>query len=152
MPSYTFQTRFVPFVKDGTKRHTIRKIRKHPCKPGKLISHFTGPRFKPVRIIDKQSCLQVQTIIITADGECYLLDAILNQVEGAMLLEDPALPPDLLPGKYIKLNTFGKDRLAWHDGFRHQDKPTSFTGCFDIMLNWWKQTHELPFIGHLIKW
>ena len=46
-----------------------------------------------------------------------------------------------------------KDHFAWDDGFR-PDGATRLnpTGAFELMMRFWKQTHELPFIGDLIKW
>lgn len=148
MPSYSFKERFVPFVKDFTKRQTIRGIRKHPGKPGSIISHFTGSRFKPVRIIEKQPCIGVDTIFILEEGAVVVIEVqILTVAEANWYLDQRK---ELL--QFGTLASSAKDNLAWNDGFRMADKPTEKTGCFDLMFRWWKQTHALPFAGHLIKW
>ena len=141
MPSYTFKSQFVPFIKEGTKTQTIRKIRKYPCKPGQMISHFTGPRFKPVRIIDKKECTDVHGILIGKTGKVVIFIDCHETNENYFYDYESKV-----------LSKFLKDMLAWADGFRHPDDLEKMDGCFDLMFSWWKATHTLPFIGHLIKW
>ncbi len=161
MPSFSFQTRFVPFVKDGTKRQTIRKIRKHAPRPGQLISAFTGSRFKPVPILDeKPECLSVESIFILPSGEVLIAhnQPPVTEVEAKMIIEylekiGPLCETNNIAGTVLqKLTDKEKDELAWQDGFRWEEYPQHRKNCFEIMREWWSQTHSLPFAGHIIKW
>ncbi len=44
MGLYNFKARFVPFVLDGSKTHTIRAKRRYPAKPGDTLYLYTGLR------------------------------------------------------------------------------------------------------------
>lgn len=160
MPSYTFKPRFIPFLKDFTKRGTIRKIRNHPPRVGQMVSHFAGPRFKPQRVIEKQPCTAVDTLIFLESGEIYRIEAhALNQPDADHMLDyiQQLQPVDLVTINGItakKLSDREKNLLAWQDGFRTENTTGGdvIEGCFDLMLRWWKQTHSLPFAGHHTKW
>lgn len=146
MPSYSFKERFVPFVKNFTKRQTIRGIRKHPAKPGDTISHFTGSRFKPVRIIDKQICIGVDTIFILENGEVYIAkDVVMNEISAKFSLDRP-----IVLNGFKKLTIGERNEFAFDDGFRRASFVTN--DCFSEMISFWKDTHALPFAGHIIKW
>jgi len=138
------------------------KYGRYPARVGQLISHFTGPRFKPVRIIDKQPCTYVDSIFILEDGSVWIANNYtISQHEASIvlnfLIKEPAVQILKSEACYVndiklnKLNETEKDLLAWHDGFRHTDKQFA-NGCFSIMFTWWKQTHQLPFAAHIIKW
>ncbi len=159
MGSYNFQERFVPFIQDGTKTHTIRGIRKHPQKIGALMHLFSGlRRIKPaLRIIPAPACTDVKTILILQDERVCLIDAILNKDEA----EDLAIV--LANAKELKnfpsfihrfLNDDEKDKLAWADGFRNENKgyEKNTVFCFVKMFNWFAENHDLPFAGHINYW
>lgn len=149
MGLYNFQERFVPFIQDGTKTHTIRAIRKYPQKVGALMHLFYGLRTKSAkRIISAQPCKKVNTIIITRDYKIYLIEGVMNARECELFGRTKNKSKAFC---YNILNTNEKDELSWRDGFRIDDKGTRI-GCFDLMFRWWKQTHELPFAGHIQYW
>ena len=51
MGLYNFQARFVPFILNGAKTHTIRAIRTNPDKPGNTLHLYTGLRQKGARLL-----------------------------------------------------------------------------------------------------
>ncbi|MBN8668748.1 MAG: hypothetical protein J0M30_14720 [Chitinophagales bacterium] len=125
MPAYSFKERFIPLIKSGEKKQTIRKKRKGQAKPGSTLYLYYGMRTKWCTKIKETVCKDVKEIRITKRGDVYLNGERLSEVQ--------------------------KDILAWCDGFRAEDSKISI-GCFEVMLRWWKQTHELPFTGDIIYW
>lgn len=125
MPVYSFQERFIPLLIDGSKKQTIRKKRRGQAKPGDILYLYFGMRTKYCKKIMEADCREVKEIIIHKNG--------VVTVGGR------------------KLNKYEKDTLAFNDGFRLSNYPRH-DGSFDLMLRWWKQTHELPFKGDIIYW
>lgn len=126
MPAYSFKERFCPLIISGEKRQTIRSKRKAQAKPGDTVYLYFGMRTKWCKKLGEGTCTGTKDITITKIGTVY--------IDGRKLLNAE------------------KDALAFNDGFRHADDPDKEEGCFDIMLRWWKQTHELPFNGDIIYW
>ena len=126
MPAYSFKERFVPLIKSGEKRQTIRSKRKYQAKPGDPLYLFYGMRTKfCTRILDTV-CKATKEIEIKRTGSVY--------VNGRKITEHE------------------KDHLAYNDGFRHSDEPKQRSCCFQLMFRWWKQTNGLPFKGDIIYW
>jgi hypothetical protein len=65
MGLYNFQERFVPFILDGRKTHTIRAPRANPDKPGNMLHLYTGLRHKGARLLMRVPCVKVEEIVIT---------------------------------------------------------------------------------------
>ena len=65
MGLYNFEERFVPFILDGRKRHTIRAIRANPDKPGNTLHLYTGLRHKGARCLIRPVCTKREDILIT---------------------------------------------------------------------------------------
>lgn len=152
MPLYSFQKQFVPYINDGTKKQTIRKIRKHPPKIGQPVTLVTGSRFKPVKIGFNNNAKwvsKVDTIFILPNGNVYLIeDNTLNEGSKALMLDNPKVFKEYKNS--ICLDDFNKDLLAYNDGFRNGGE--CVTGCFEKMFNWFKATQPLPFVGHITYW
>lgn len=129
MGAYTFQRRFVPYVKDGSKPHTIRSRRRHPDKPGNRLRLQTGPRMKPELLFYVPCCSVVDVVIEPA--------ARYIEVDGSALSEDEA------------------NLLAWIDGFRSTGDSAHSPGqALTEMLWFWETEHpeEKYFVGHKIGW
>lgn len=136
MPAYSFQERFIPFLLDGSKDHTIRKERagrSRHARPGETVYLYYGMRTKWCQKIGEATCSAVRKIRITVDD---------------IIVYDENLDEQPINRTLHELNTF-----AWKDGFRPEgttkDNPT---GAFSLMLRFWKQTHDLPFQGLVIYW
>ncbi len=127
MPAYSFQECFIPFLLDGSKDHTIRAERagrSRHARVGETLYLYYGMRTKWCRKIGEAVCKEVWPIKITEDS-VYV---------GGLKL-------DFL------------DLFAWCDGFRPEGTTIyNPAGAWDLMLRWWKQTHELPFDGVAIYW
>jgi len=127
MPAYSFKERFVPLILSGEKKQTIRNKRKGQAKPGNPLYLFYGMRTKWCKRLLDTTCTAVKSIEIKRTGSVYINGRKLTNME--------------------------KNILAYDDGFRHEDDLLrGYGGCFQIMLRWWKQTHELPFKGDIIYW
>jgi hypothetical protein len=147
MPVYSFKERFVPFILNGSKPHTIRKRRKYPAKPGDTLYLYFGLRTKYSKKLREEKCLDVKTIYIKQKAICI----------APCRLSDYQI--DLLRNKKLRRISFKYltieecDRLAWMDGFRPEGSTLKNPkGSFELMYRWWKQTHDLPFIGDIIYW
>ena len=127
MPAYSFQERFIPFLLDESKRQTVRKERARTAgyaRQGSTIYLYYGMRTKYCRKIGEGICTEVWPITITEDS-VYV---------SGLKLDHP-------------------DLFAWCDGFRPEGTTISNpSGAFDLMLRFWRQTHELPFQGVVIFW
>lgn len=70
MPAYNFKPQFVPLIKSGHKRSTIRAIRKDGrilAKTGVSLSLYTGMRTKACQLITVVRCTTVHKITIGID-------------------------------------------------------------------------------------
>lgn len=123
MGLYNFQPRFIPMIKAGTKRHTIRANRVHCDKPGNTLYLYTGLRTKAARRIGISTCVKVETI------------SIFNMRTWCKNSDQCAVEIDCL-----FLDQSEKDELAQRDGF--QD--------FADMFSFWNG--RLPFEGQIIHW
>lgn len=108
MGLYNFQPRFVPFVKDGSKRHTIRAKRVHPDKPGNTLHLYIGLRTRGVELIGRSTCLHVEDIVIS--------EALQVFVDG------------------VELSASEKNALAFCDGFRSR----GVEHAFEEMMEFWE--------------
>lgn len=149
MPAYSFQPRFVPYVKEGSKPHTIRDRRRYPAKVGDPVYLYTGMRTKWCQKIGEDTCKRTFSIAIYLYGIVFY-DRLLDKVELEAAKKNPfdeLLPVDrLLPIEEC-------ERLAWLDGFRPdfatKENPS---GAFADMIRYWQQTRALPWAGDIIYW
>lgn len=122
MGLYNFQPRFVPFILDGRKTHTIRATRVHPDKAGNTLHLYTGLRTKKAKLLMRSECLKVEEIVIDRFG----------------LVPDRGRPVIRIDG--VDLDRSEMEGLARRDGFYNIDR----------MMEFWKG--RLPFRGHIIHW
>lgn len=132
MGIYSFEKRFVPFIKARTKQHTIRDIRKYPDKPGNVLHLYQALRTKQTKLIMRVTCVKIEEIIIE------------SLTKGT--LPDPRDVRVSING--IQLNESEREHLARCDGFEN----------FKDMIFFWvrpkgrKKKSRLPFRGHIIHW
>lgn len=127
MAIYSFQERFISWILDLSKRHTIRKKRKYPPKPGDKIYLYFGLRTKWCKKIGEATCDSTKEIIFTEMGNVFINGKRLNQSQ--------------------------KDFLAWMDGFRPAlSSALNPIGSFKMMFRFWKVHHQLPFTGEITYW
>lgn len=131
MGLYNFQARFVPFIRSGEKKHTIRAVRAHPDKPGNVLYLYTGLRTKEAKLIKRVECVKVETIEIhgyspTESGEVI--------IEGVTLSNDE------------------REAFALRDGFQPSAvaKGRGQLTAWANMLFFWDG--RLPFKGQIIHW
>jgi hypothetical protein len=147
MPAYSYKERFVPFILDGSKPHTIRERRRKVAKPGDMLYHYYGLRTKWCTKLCSDKCKDVKTIIIGDNRIIFLFNTRLTDQQLNSIWTDL----ENMNLEYRVLSTVEKDQLAWLDGFRSDGSDIINTGgCFDLMFRYWKQTSELPFIGDII--
>jgi len=129
MGLYGFKKRFVPMILDGSKRHTIRDIRKNADRPGKVMHLYTGLRQKGATLLFRAPCVKVEDIEIV-------------ELPGIFL--DHAGPVVRVNGEALSSDEC--NALAWRDGFRG----SGLEGAFLEMMQFWDG--RLPFTGHLYHW
>lgn len=130
---YSFKPRFVPLIRCGDKRQTIRAPRKsRHVRPGQTIHVYTGPRMQPKKV-GQAPCLKVLPIhlnLVDSAIQAYTMDesgAVLRIWSTSHAFDDPH-----------------PDDLAHAEGF--QD--------YDEMARWFRDTHgaAASFRGVLITW
>lgn len=145
MPAYSFQERFIPFLLDGSKDHTVRKERagrSRHARPGETLQLYYGMRTKWCRKIGEATCWTVLPIRITETD--ILVGGYYHTENG------PGAQQDLL---FFPLPPEERGTFAWKDGFRPEcSTATHPVGSFELMLRFWKHTHQLPFQGVVIYW
>lgn len=151
MPLYNFKQRFVPYIMDGSKMHTIRAIRKNPAKPGDMLYLYTGLRSKYAKRLITAQCTAVKTIFVLQDGTMLLVDAIFNAIDCQLFYESYLKNEVNETVTWKKLTEMQKNKLAWHDGFRPVHDALLRTPI-DAMMQLFKEMHSLPFAGHIICW
>ena len=119
-----FEPRFVPYVVEGSKTHTIRCLRKDGKVPrvGEICHCYTGLRRKGPRLLGRWPCVKVEEIEISLSLAAKPHRVFIN---GERLHSDEL------------------DTLAFRDGFRSG-------GGFLEMMMFWKG--RLPFQGFVIHW
>lgn len=123
-----FRDRFVPFVENGKKTHTIRKLRKRPPQVGQMCDCYARPRQKDMRLLGRWPCVKVDRVFICRAR--LTVDVYVND---------------------RKLSIDEKNDLAWNDGYRDR----GLLDCFGEMVTDWLLMHGtncFPFEGHLIHW
>lgn len=64
MPALNFAPQFAEAVENGTKRMTIRTIRKRPIEAGQNLQLYTGLRTKRARLLRRAVCREVRPVLI----------------------------------------------------------------------------------------
>jgi hypothetical protein len=129
MGGYNFKPQFERDIMADRKRHTIRAKRKHPDRPGSILSLYVGMRTKKCRLLKRRMCTRVQDITIRITGKGTMKDAYALDIR--------------VDGERIRPSEIGA--FARADGFR---------SYFD-MIRFWLDHHEAhckPFHGHMIHW
>lgn len=145
-----FKDQFVPYVEDGSKRHTIRSGER--WKAGMRADLYARPRQKGMRLLFRAIVTRVEPIYIgtlpyAPDGEIDIV------IQGQRLSQNE------------------RDSFAWRDGFRWRPEPCAHccnwaacnalqvcrqigsakdSGCFKRMMDFWDG--QLPFTGQIIHW
>lgn len=128
MGLYDFKPRFVPFIKAGTKRHTIRSIRKYPDKVGNTVHCYCGLRTKKAKLIGRFECVKIERIFIEILGP---MPALIREKDISVTIDGTLLSES------------EKEQLARADGFE------SFR---DMTFFWTTPKNRLPFRGQIIHW
>ncbi|AGH31350.1 hypothetical protein TVVG_00001 [Tetraselmis viridis virus SI1] len=130
---YNFKAQFVPAIRSGDKRQTIRAPRKsRHVRPGETVHIYTGPRFQPKKV-GEAPCIEVVTIQLNLNDRT--IQAHTEDESGAVLQVWTRC--GAIEGQH-------PDRLAQADGFKDWEE----------MRSWFAQTHGPAgeFRGVLIKW
>ena len=140
-------------VRMATKRQTIRAFRGHRPQDGQIAYLYYGMRTKHCIKLGEYLIKKVQIIAIFEDKQvCLLDDKIMSKYIADILISNGTLKDYCQQHCATWLTDQEKDQLAWADGFRKENDILNPTGCLDLMLDFWKSTHSLPFIGNLIEW
>lgn len=64
-----FKRCFSPYVKDGSKTHTIRHHRKKPPRVGETCHCYVDPRRPSMKLLGRWPCVAVDEIVIRESGD-----------------------------------------------------------------------------------
>lgn len=87
MVMFTFKERFVSRIQDGSKRQTIRRLRKRNAHLGDELQFYTGPRMRP-RKVGLARCLDCGPITINFVG--HPPPVIVDLAQSHVVLQAPA--------------------------------------------------------------
>lgn len=123
-----FKDRFLPFVKNGTKTHTIRAGNR--WRAGMRVDIFENVRQKSMRLLFRAPVRKVESVVIDHHRPYGPLEVT---IDGIRLSDDET------------------QAFFFRDGFRGEDallgKPAVQAKYF-----WAKQLKAGPFIGQIIHW
>ena len=122
MRTIMYQGRFAERVKDGTKPNTIRKVRKK----------------NPIKVGDVLSHRQWSGTRAYEPGSTQ----IVLRVETCIRVTPIRIEETRCKFGTLRLDRIGRDLLAKKDGFEN----------WSDLVDWFKQTHGLPFDGVFIEW
>ena len=126
-----FKRRFAPFVRDGSKRHTIRAKRVYVPRVGEICHCYVDPRQKSMALLGRWPCVRVQDFLLfNSPLQCFIA------VDGVILDREE------------------RNLLAYRDGFRTPDLPPEADANFQAMLEFWApRLNESPrWSGDIIHW
>jgi len=135
-----FKDRFVPFVKEGSKTHTIRDGSR--WRVGKRLDAFQNVRQKSMRLILRAPVVKVERIEIF-EYERVPFDLGGNHVRGAHRGPNGEALLVRINGEWLAADE--AEALFRRDGFRDPSMMASYEA-----LMFWKQ--RLPFSGQIIHW
>lgn len=139
MPLLGFKRRFADIVEDGSKRHTIRAVRKIPIKVGDVCHCYVDPRQRTMRLLGRWRCTKVQEIRIVAQ-QAYSRGV------------PPLVIEFVTDGKSdIVLTSAETERLFWVDGFRDESADAEPWPHTRQAWEFWKGK-EFPFESQMIHW
>jgi hypothetical protein len=129
MGLYNFDLQFVPMILDGTKRQTIRTVRRWPDRPGKVMHLYHG-------------CIVLSPAIHLGNFECESVRSI--------ALDVPARRVELAG---VRLSADEAAALAWRDGFRPLGSTADAPGhSFRLMAAYWAGSKRLCREASLYTW
>jgi hypothetical protein len=129
-----FKRRFEGYVKDRSKRHTIRANRKRRFRVGDRCDCYVDSRQKSMRLLGRWLCVKVEEILIE-ESPCGGGPATIRVfVEGMELDRDE------------------RNRLAWSDGFRSRGRRRAFSEMADFWIEEHGKRKRLHFRGQIIHW
>jgi len=91
MPALNYRAVFATAVERGSKRQTIRRVRKRPIRAGDKLYHYTGMRTARCRLLREDPCLCVLPIRIT-DREVAVDRRVLGHDERRLLAARDGFP------------------------------------------------------------
>lgn len=139
-----FKDQFVPFVEDGSKRHTIRAGER--WKVGLRADLYARPRQKDMRLIFRAMVIRVEPITIEHRALRHTYQE--TWCNTFITIADVELAPC----------SDEADLFAWRDGFRPwKDDPRLSTMAFVSMVEFWEKQHGFGrrvhrFEGQVIHW
>jgi hypothetical protein len=133
MPALNYAAKFAPLVEAGTKRQTIRALRKRPFRQGDVLVHYTNQRQPACRRMGYSIADEVHSIDIFAP---------LDEKSGVVILNDRE-----------SITRAETEQLAINDGFQSIE---AFFGWFVVPAQILRHTQrcnlDFHFMGQLIKW
>ncbi len=131
-----FKQRFVPFIEEGSKTHTIRAIRRlesgdiYTPKVGEICHCYVNPRQKSMRLLGRFPCVRVERIEIEY-RDWKVSAPLVVTIDSVRLTDEEA------------------DLLFLRDGFR--DLTGETYQHMQQAAEFWKD-RTFPFHGLLIHW
>lgn len=157
MGLYNFRPQFEPFIRNWSKRHTIRGERAHPDRPGNAMHNYVGLRHPGARCLMRPVCVRVEGCRIEGGVRTTHRISVcaLSSLDGEINNSAPYFQGKTrgfrAGGGLVRLAEDELQNLAWRDGFRPEGSTLEDPrDAFRLMMNFW--TGRLPFVGTINHW
>lgn len=137
-----FKSRFEPYILDGSKTHTIRRVKKVPPRVGEICHCYGDVRQKTMHLLGRWPCIAIDYITIKP---------VMVENWKSLGLDKPMV---ITLRVYINGDELSADEvetLFHRDGFR--DVPPAYTSTA-MARDFWRDNFKdgKPFIGQMIHW
>jgi hypothetical protein len=126
-----FKRQFVPYIREGSKRHTIRDRRSRRPKAGEICHNYCGLRQKGAELLGRWPCVKVQEIRVALRYSHP--SPLVVEIDGVQLSPDEV------------------EALFFADGFRSRSGH-SFPATSEAAAFWKGKLAKADFVGDLIHW
>lgn len=147
MVAYSFNRQFARPIREGIKKHTLRRPRKRHARAGEQLQLYVGMRTKQCfKIMDDPVCTGVSDIRLSfGDWDCRLFGE-----DRRLVTVDNAITEILVDGIPLELEEM--QSLAVADGFLLNEGWTGLQALY-AMSRFWTNAHGAkPWEGVMIKW
>lgn len=130
MGLYNFEPRFYAGIKTGVIRHTIRRRRANPDKPGNILHLYLGLRTRSVELIMRAPCVKVEEIKI-------------RRRPPGIVIEGEALSPDECEifaqhdgfSSFAEMMEYWRGRLPFEGDLIHWNSDHPITRSSDVPIS-----------------
>ncbi len=134
-----FKKQFEQYVREGSKTHTIRRVKRYPPKVGDVCHCYGDVRQTSMHLLGRWPCVAIDDVVIRPVMKRRFRSELRDVAGLKVFINGEELTPDEC------------DALFFRDGFRNPPKGRTSA---DIARIFWKDNFKggQPFVGQMIHW